>query len=42
MIMGAIGNALGGDMLRKAFTTPDVERTLSRVIGQEQFGASLG
>ncbi|HEX4735094.1 MAG TPA: glucoamylase family protein [Thermoleophilaceae bacterium] len=42
MIMGAIGNALGGDMLRKAFTTPDVERTLGRVIGQEQFGASLG
>jgi Putative glucoamylase/Protein of unknown function (DUF3131) len=42
MIMGAIGNALGGDILRKAFTTPDVERTLGRVIGQEQFGASLG
>jgi hypothetical protein len=42
MIMGAIGNALGGDVLRQAFTTPDVERKLGRVIGQEQFGASLG
>jgi hypothetical protein len=42
MIMAAIGNALDGDVLRKAFTTPDVERTLGRVIGQEQFGASLG
>jgi hypothetical protein len=42
MIMAAIGNALGDDVLRKAFATPDVERTLRRVIGQEQFGASLG
>jgi hypothetical protein len=42
MIMAAIGNALGGDFLRKAFATPDVERTLGRVIGGEQFGASLG
>jgi Putative glucoamylase/Protein of unknown function (DUF3131) len=42
MIMAAIGNALEGDFLRRAFTTPDVARTLGRVIGQEQFGASLG
>jgi hypothetical protein len=42
MIMAALGNALGGDVLRQAFTTPDVERTLGRVIGPEQFGASLG
>jgi hypothetical protein len=42
IIMGAIGNALGGDFLRKAFTTPDVKRTLTSVIGREQFGASLG
>jgi hypothetical protein len=42
MIMAAIGNSLGNDFLRKAFATPDVERSLSRVIGQEQFGASLG
>ena len=42
MIMGAIGNALGDDFLRKAFTTPDVEHKLSDVIGPEQFGASLG
>jgi hypothetical protein len=42
MIMAAIGNALGNDFLRKAFATSDVERALGRVIGHEQFGASLG
>jgi hypothetical protein len=42
MIMAAVGNALDGDFLRKAFTTSDVERALGREIGQEQFGASLG
>ena len=41
MIMGAIGNALADDVLRKAFTTPDVRRALGPVIGIEQFGASL-
>jgi hypothetical protein len=41
MIMAAIGNALGDDFLREAFTTRDVERTLRRVIGMEQFGAHL-
>jgi hypothetical protein len=40
--MAAIGNALGNDFLRKAFATPDVERSLGQVIGREQFGASLG
>jgi hypothetical protein len=42
MIMAAIGNDLAGDVLRNAFTTKDVERTLGSVIGREQFGASLG
>ncbi|HEU4927581.1 MAG TPA: glucoamylase family protein, partial [Vicinamibacterales bacterium] len=41
MIMAAIGNALAGDFLRDAFATGDVERTLRRVIGMEQFGAHL-
>jgi hypothetical protein len=41
MIMAAIGNALGDDLLRDAFTTRDVEHTLRRVIGAEQFGAHL-
>jgi hypothetical protein len=40
MIMAAIGNALGGDFLRKAFAGPDVEHALRPVIGIEQFGAS--
>jgi Putative glucoamylase/Protein of unknown function (DUF3131) len=39
MIMAAIGNALGGDVLRKAFAGPDMERALRPVIGIEQFGA---
>ncbi len=40
MIMAAIGNALGGDFLRKAFAGPRVEHALRPVIGIEQFGAS--
>jgi hypothetical protein len=39
MIMAAIGNDLGGDVLRKAFAGPDLERALRPVIGVEQFGA---
>jgi hypothetical protein len=40
MIMAALGNALGGDVLRKAFAGPDVQRALRPVIGIERFGAS--
>ena len=40
MIMAAIGNALGKDLLRKAFATNDVERALRPVIGVEEFSAS--
>jgi hypothetical protein len=40
MIMAALGNALGGDVLRKAFATPDVERALRPVIGVEEFASS--
>ena len=29
MIMAAIGNALADDVLRKAFTTPDVKQALA-------------
>jgi Putative glucoamylase/RTX calcium-binding nonapeptide repeat (4 copies) len=39
MIMAALGNALAGDMLRRAFATPDVERALRPVMGVEEFGA---
>lgn len=42
MIMAAIGNALGGDVLRKAFATRDMERSLRPVIGVERFGARAG
>jgi len=31
--MGALGNALGGDVLREAFATPDFRRLIRPVIG---------
>jgi hypothetical protein len=39
MIMAALGNALAGDMLRKAFVSHDMERSLRPVLGVEEFGA---
>jgi Putative glucoamylase/Protein of unknown function (DUF3131) len=39
MIMAAVGNALGGDVLRKAFSGGEIERNLRPVIAPEQFGA---
>jgi len=41
MVMGALGNVLGKGLLRKAFSTPDVEKVLRPVIGIEQFGAGI-
>jgi len=41
MVMGALGNVLGKGVLRKAFSTPDVEKALRPVIGIEQFGAGV-
>lgn len=40
MVMGAIGNVLCHDVIRRAFATPAVERALRPVIGAEEFGAS--
>ena len=40
IIMGAIGNALGHDMLRDAFATPDVRRILKPLIAMEEFAAA--
>jgi putative glucoamylase/hemolysin type calcium-binding protein len=40
MVMAAIGNELGRDMLRRAFATRDVERSLRPVIGVEEFASS--
>jgi hypothetical protein len=39
MIMAAIGNALAGDVLRRAFVTRGFERALRPVVGVEEFGA---
>jgi hypothetical protein len=40
IIMAAIGNALGGDMLRHAFATPQFRQALQPVISMEQFNAA--
>ena len=40
MIMASLGNALGDDVLRRAFADRELERNLRPVIGAEQF--SLG
>ena len=39
MIMAALGNALGDDVLRRAFSDRTLEHNLRPVIGIEQFGA---
>jgi hypothetical protein len=40
MIMAALGNALGGDVLRRAFATDDFERAVRPVLGVEEFGVA--
>jgi len=40
MIMAALGNALGDDVLRRAFADRAVERALRPVIGIERFSTS--
>ena len=37
MIIAALGNALGGDILRDAFADRRLERALRPVIGVERF-----
>jgi len=41
MVMGAIGNVLGDNVIRRAFSTRAVERRLRPVIGLEEFGAGI-
>ncbi|GAA2738104.1 hypothetical protein GCM10009867_27990 [Pedococcus aerophilus] len=41
MVMGAIGNVLADNVIRRAFSTRDVERRLRPVIGAEEFGAGI-
>lgn len=40
MILGALGNVLGGGLLQRYFSTGEVERTLRPVLAMEEFGAS--
>jgi hypothetical protein len=40
MIMAALGNALGDDLLRRAFADRELERVLRPVIGVERFSTS--
>lgn len=37
MIMAAIGNELSGDLLRRAFSGPDMEQLVRPVISVESF-----
>jgi hypothetical protein len=37
MIMGALGNALAGDAIRRAFVTPQIERALRPLLAIERF-----
>ncbi len=39
MIMGVLGNVVGDNVIRRAFSTPAVEAKLRPVIGIEEFGA---
>ncbi|GAA4721330.1 hypothetical protein GCM10025782_18750 [Pedococcus ginsenosidimutans] len=39
MVMGAVGNVLADNVVRRAFSTREVERRLRPVIGIEEFGA---
>jgi hypothetical protein len=41
MVLGSIGNVLGRDIVRKAFSTREVERALRAVIGIEEFSAGV-
>lgn len=41
MVMGAIGNVLSDNVIRRAFSTAEVERALRPVIGMEEFGAGI-
>jgi hypothetical protein len=41
MIMGAAGNVLSDNVIRRAFSTPAVEKALRPVIGMEEFGAGI-
>ena len=41
MVMGAIGNVAGRDVVRRAFTRGAVERTIRPLIAPERFGAGL-
>ncbi len=42
MVMGAIGNVLGRNVLQKAFSTKKVEAKLRPIIAMEQFGSGTG
>jgi hypothetical protein len=41
MVLGALGNALAGDDIRRAFVTPQVERVLKPLLGMETFNVPV-
>jgi hypothetical protein len=42
MIMGAIGNDLARDMLKRAFVTPQFERVVRPLLAAETFNVPAG
>jgi len=42
MVMGALGNVVGHNVVRSHFATADVERVLRPLLAMEQFGAGAG
>ncbi len=40
MVMAALGNALGDDVMRQAFVTPSLQRAVRPVLGVEEFATS--
>jgi hypothetical protein len=41
MVLGSIGNVLGRDVIRRAFSTREAERAIRPVIGMEEFSAGV-
>jgi hypothetical protein len=39
MIMGALGNVLADDLIKRAFVTPRFERAIRPLLAMEEFGA---
>ncbi len=41
MVLGSIGNVIGGGIVRRAFCAGDIRRRIRPLIAMERFGAGL-